>query len=471
MAFLTSILLFLKSAVPFIVTIFVLVTAHEFGHFIAARIFGMHVPVFSVGMGRRLFGFNKLFGFTFGPLKTEQEEKLGVNTDYRLALLPIGGYAKIDGMIDETQTEALSPVAQPWEFRAKPWWQKTIVICAGVIMNIIVAITIFTALVYRQGDTVKNTKTIGYVLPSSAAAQAGIQSGQEVVAVNGKPVANWTEIEEKVAVENAGQEFSVDVKTPQGIKTVHYSAIAMKDVSEDELAYKVDQNFGLWPIGHGHVVVDTVVDKPARDLGLKSGDRITAVNSDSVFDQYSLITLVGRHANDSASISWLRNGTPMVGRVLPDKMGHIGIQMNTEPYHGPSLHKEYSIFQAIPKGAVLAKDRLGLISHGIWLVVTGKVPAASALGGPIKIFKFAKQSASYGGSSFLIFIAMLSLSLAFLNILPVPALDGGHLVIILIEAVLHRELSQKVKLGIQKVGVVLILSLMAFMVFNDIRSL
>ncbi len=471
MAFLTSILLVLKAAVPFIVTIFVLVTAHEFGHFITARLFGMHVPVFSVGMGRRLFGYNKLFGFSFGPLKPEQEEQLGENTDYRLALLPIGGYAKIDGMIDETQTEELPPDPKPWEFRAKPWWQKSIVICAGVVMNLLVAAVIFTFLIYRQGDTIKSTKTIGSVLQSSAAAQAGVKSGEEVVAVNGNPVANWSEVEQKVFVDNAGQEYSVDVKTPEGVKTVHYPAIAMKDVPDEELAYRMDQNFGLWPLGHGHVLVDTVVGKPAHDVGLKSGDVITAVNGDSVSDQFALVTLVGRHPKDSITLSWVRGGQAMTGRVEPDKAGHIGVEVGPEIYRGPTQHHNYSLIEAIPKGIKFTKDRLGLITHGIWLTITGKVPVTSALGGPIKIFNYAKKSASYGGSSFIIFIAMLSLSLAFLNILPIPALDGGHLIIILVEAILHRELSQKVKLGIQKVGVVLLLSLMAFMVFNDIRSL
>ena len=126
---------FLRAILFFVITIFVLVTIHEFGHFIAGRIFGMRVPVFSVGMGRRIFGFNKIDGLTIGPLNPETEIKLTANTDYRLSLLPIGGYAKIEGMIDETQNEALPDEIQPWEFRAKPWWQKSIVISAGVIMT------------------------------------------------------------------------------------------------------------------------------------------------------------------------------------------------------------------------------------------------------------------------------------------------------------------------------------------------
>src|SRR6202789_3306580 len=129
----------LRAILFFVIAIFVLVSVHEFGHFIAGRIFGMRVPIFSIGMGRRVFGFNKVDGFTLGPLNPETEIQLTNNTDYRLSVLPIGGFGKIEGMIEETQNEALPEEIQPWEFRAKPWWQKSIVICAGVIMNTLLA--------------------------------------------------------------------------------------------------------------------------------------------------------------------------------------------------------------------------------------------------------------------------------------------------------------------------------------------
>src|SRR2546421_519508 len=115
----------MRALLYFVITIFVLVSIHEFGHFIAGRIFGMRVPVYSIGMGQRLFGWNKIDGLTFGALRPETEIQLTQNTDYRLSALPIGGYAKIEGMIDETQTAELAAEIQPWEFRAKPWWQKT----------------------------------------------------------------------------------------------------------------------------------------------------------------------------------------------------------------------------------------------------------------------------------------------------------------------------------------------------------
>jgi regulator of sigma E protease len=463
---------FLTYALAFVVTIGVLVTVHEFGHFITARIFGMHVPVFSVGMGRRLFGFSKLFGFTFGPLKPEQEAQLGVNTDYRLAVLPIGGYAKIEGMIDETQTEVLSPIVNPWEFRAKPWWQKSIVICAGVVMNLLIATLIFTGLALRNGETRQATRTIGYVYPHSVPESAGIRPGDKIVSLGGVKVTDWTAFDDRFFERFIGRDYDIEFETAQGPKVVHYPALDLNTIGAgDDIEVKVRQSLALLPLGYGHGYIDTVVAQPAKSSGLRSGDVITTVNGDSVGDHYSLVSFISAHPRKPIAITWSRDGKTSSTTITPDADGHIGIQITDMPYTGPAEHASYSIFEAVPVGVSMAYRQLGVIVRGIWGVVTGKVPVGKSLGGPIKIFQMAGKSADRGGQTFVFFIAALSLSLAFLNILPIPALDGGHLIIILIEAVIRRELSQKFKLGFQRVGVALLLTLMVFMVFNDIRNL
>jgi len=203
----------LKAILYFIITIFILVTVHEFGHFIAGRIFGMRVPVFSVGMGRRLFGFNKVNGLTVGPLAAETEIQLADHTDYRLSLLPIGGYAKIEGMIDETQNEALPDEIQPWEFRAKPWWQKSIVICAGVIMNTILALIIFSGHNYVSGADLIMTTTIGYVGTGSMSHQLGVKPNDKIVAIDGKPRSRERRGAERAAI-GAGERSMQPVGVP-----------------------------------------------------------------------------------------------------------------------------------------------------------------------------------------------------------------------------------------------------------------
>ena len=168
---------FLMTVVYFVVTLGVLVFIHEFGHFIAAKIFRMRVDRFSIGFPPRAFG-----------------KQIG-ETDYCVSWIPIGGYVKIAGMIDESfDTDYLDKPPQPWEFRAKPIWQRMIVISAGVIMNIILAIVIFWGINYVQGSAVRETTTVGYVVENSGGAAAGLQAGDKILSVNGAPMPDWESI-------------------------------------------------------------------------------------------------------------------------------------------------------------------------------------------------------------------------------------------------------------------------------------
>lgn len=449
----------------FIITIFALVSVHEFGHFIAARLFGMHVPIYSIGMGRRLFGWNKHNGFTFGPLTEEFENKLGAHTDYRLSLLPIGGYAKIAGMIDETQTEALPPEPQPWEFRSKSWWKKSIVISAGVIMNFILAGAIFIGIKYSEGREIYETTTIGYVGQSSVSSKLGVQAHDKVVGINNKPITNWQDLEEEALLEQLDRDFTMSVERDGKIIDFHYSA---KDLGTDDPHKK----FGLVPEGYGGTRLAAVVaSTPADRIHLQKGDVITKVNDVPIESETALIDNIGAHPNEEVLLTWKRNGVEMTSKVTPDASGHIGVNPVAEPFQGKVRKVEYSIFQAIPVGIDELFRQTRLYVKSIGMLFSGKVDVSKNVGGPIKIAQFAGRAAEGGANAFFGFMAILSLSLAFLNILPIPALDGGHLVIILIEAIRGKELSQGFKMGFQKVGVTILLLLMAFMVFNDIRGL
>ena len=449
----------------FIITIFALVSVHEFGHFIAARLFGMHVPIYSIGMGRRLFGWNKHNGFTLGPLSEEFENKLGAHTDYRLSLLPIGGYAKIAGMIDETQTEALPPEPQPCEFRSKSWWKKSIVISAGVVMNFILAGAIFVGIKFSEGREIWETTTISYVGKSSVSAKIGVQPGDKVVAISGKSVTNWQDLEEEVMLEQLDRDFTMTVERVGQRMDFHYNA---KDLGTDDPRKK----FGLVPVGYGGNRLKAVIaSTPADRIHLLKGDVISKVNDVPIGDETSLVENIGAHPKEEITITWKRNGVEMSSKVTPDESGHIGVNFMAEPFQGRIRKIDYSVFEAVPVGLQELVRQTKVYLKGIGMLFSGKVDLAKNVGGPIKIAQFANQAAEGGAASFFGFMAILSLSLAFLNILPIPALDGGHLVIILIEAILGRELTQGFKLGFQKVGVTILLLLMAFMVFNDIRGL
>lgn len=463
-----SLLSTLSTIFYFIVTIFILVTVHEFGHFIAGRIFGMHVPIFSVGMGRRLFGYNKREGFTFGPMPEEEENKLGKDTDYRLSLLPIGGYAKIDGMIDETQTEALPPEPQPWEFRAKPWWQKSIVITAGVIMNVISAIIIFGLVKYSQGKEVHNTTKVGYVINNSIAAKAGVMPGDKVVAIDGRPIANWDELLEAVYLEKMANDFILTMDRGGSRFNVPYKASELGNLTGDQL--EMQRKFGLVVEGFGMAKIATVVaSDPADKAGVESGDTILAINGVATPNDQAVIDNIKPNAGKEITLLLRRNGQEIEKKVTPNAEGRIGISP-VSTYNGPILKEEYAFTSFLSLGWTEFRRQTALFLKGMGMMFSGEVEVRKSVGGPIKIAEFASKSAEGGVASFFMFMGMLSISLAFLNILPIPALDGGHLVIILVEAVLGRELSQGFKMGFQKVGVVLLLSLMVFMVFNDLSS-
>ncbi|MEI8133449.1 MAG: RIP metalloprotease RseP [bacterium] len=449
----------------FIITIFALVSVHEFGHFIAARIFGMHVPIYSIGMGRRLFGWNKLNGFTQGPLPEEIENQLGANTDYRLSLLPIGGYAKIAGMIDETQTEELAPEAQPWEFRSKSWWKKSIVISAGVIMNLVLAGAIFIGIKFSEGKELWETTTVGYVGKTSVSAKLGVQAGDRIVTINGKPITNWQELQEEAIIEQIDHPFTMTlIRNGQSVD-IQYKRTDLG--TEDPI-----KRFGLVPAGAGGTkLLAVVASTPADRIHLKAGDIITKVNEVPIESETSLIDNVSAHPNEQILLTWMRGGVEMCSNVTPDANGKIGVSPGPAPFAGKVKKIYYSLFESIPLGIGELGNQIRLYAKGLGLLFSGKVDVSKNLGGPIKIAQFAGRAAEGGASAFFGFMALLSLSLAFLNILPIPALDGGHLIIILIEAVRGRELSQKFKLGFQKVGVTVLLLLMAFMVYNDIKGL
>ena len=266
-------------------------------------------------------------------------------------------------------------------------------------------------------------------------------------------------------LEQLDRDFTMTVERVGQRMDFHYNA---KDLGTDDPRKK----FGLVPVGYGGNRLKAVIaSTPADRIHLLKGDVISKVNDVPIGDETSLVENIGAHPKEEITITWKRNGVEMSSKVTPDESGHIGVNFMAEPFQGRIRKIDYSVFEAVPVGLQELVRQTKVYLKGIGMLFSGKVDLAKNVGGPIKIAQFANQAAEGGAASFFGFMAILSLSLAFLNILPIPALDGGHLVIILIEAILGRELTQGFKLGFQKVGVTILLLLMAFMVFNDIRGL
>jgi regulator of sigma E protease len=425
----------------FIITIGILVLVHELGHFLAAKFFKMRVDTFSLGFPPRAFG-----------------KKIG-ETDYCISWIPIGGYVKIAGMIDESfDTEFLTKEPQPWEFRSKPKWQQMVVISAGVIMNLLLAILIFWGIIFHEGKTIRPVTEIGYVVPNSPAAKSGLQIRDKFVSINHRPVKQWDEIESTLYTESVIHDLTLQVQRSGVVSTILIRRSELPDFTEER--------FGIFPVGFVPVVELVEHGKPAEQIGLQPGDTLLAVNEVPV-GFGSLQEAIRINAGKEILLSWARGDQKMNARVRPTTEGRIGISLNGA-YQGPIIHEQYSLLEALPIGVGELKVTSVLFLSNLYQMATGKASLRKSVGGPIKIAQLAKRSADNGVLEFFGFIALLSISLALLNILPFPALDGGHLVFLVYEAVFRREVPSKVKIAVQQAGFILLLVFMAFVLYNDV---
>jgi regulator of sigma E protease len=441
----------------FIITIGVLVLVHEFGHFIAAISLGMRADVFAVGMGSRLFGWNKTTGFSFGTLRSDVD--LEGNTDYRVSLFPIGGYVKIAGMIDESMdTEFLKHEPQPWEFRSKPIWKRAVVLSAGVIMNVILAVAIFWGIIYHQGKDIRPVTEIGYVAPGSPAEKFGLRVSDKILALNDKPVKQWDEIESLLYTESVGSDLTFHIERSGTPVIIFIKRTSVPDLTE--------QRFGILPTGLVPVVAAVDAGKPAGMIGLQPNDTILGVN-DAPVSYGSLSELIKAHADKEMMLVWKRGDQRMEKKVTPTHEGRIGISLEAG-YTGTVLHLQYGFFEALPVGIKEVTLTSQLFLDNIYQIIAGRASFSKSLGGPVKIAQMASRSAENGLTAFLGFLAILSISLALLNILPFPALDGGHLVFLAYEGIFRKQIPDKIKIGIQSVGFFLLLAFMAFVVYNDV---
>ncbi|MCX8105060.1 MAG: RIP metalloprotease RseP [Ignavibacterium album] len=445
----------------FAITIGILVFIHEFGHFAAAKLSGMRADVFAIGFGKRLFGWNKKSGFSFGELPKDFDGE--GHTDYRLCLLPLGGYVKIAGMVDESMdAEFADRPPQPWEFRAKPLLSKVFVITAGVIMNLLLAWLIFWGSNFFQGKPFTETTTIAFVEANSLADSLGFRSGDKILSINGKQVNNWEDVRNEIFINTLGEDLNISLL--RNNETISLS-IPRNRIPDDET-----QAAFLLPEGVKPAVGEVLKDSPAQKAGFKPNDILVAINNEPVFTPKQVTQLISSNKGSEITVKVLRDKDTTTLAVVPNDEGKIGVAIGTV-FTGKVHYKTYGFFESFYYGWLDIVRMTDLTFSMLGKVFSGNIEFKKAFGGPIKIAQYAAKSADSGLSSFLYFLALLSLSLAILNIMPFPVLDGGHLVMIVVEAIIGKEIPVKIKLAIQQVGMVLLLLLMAFIVYNDILSL
>jgi regulator of sigma E protease len=429
---------FLTTVFYFLVTIGVLVFIHELGHFIAAKACRMRVDRFSIGFPPRAFG------------KTIGE------TDYCVSWVPIGGYVKIAGMIDESfDTEFVNHEPQPWEFRSKPIWQRMIVISAGVIMNLFLAIAIFWGINFVNGGNFRQTTEIGYIIPNSAAEKTGFREGDKILAVNGEKIGHWDAIQSAMYVDFVGDDLSIDVERNGNATTIVVPRSLVPDIS--------DATFGFLPSSTEAVLKN----KPAEAAGLKPEDVILSIDHQKVINQFQVTHIIKANAGKKIDFELRRSGRVVQTAITPTPEGMIGISIESR-YVGPIVHEHYGIFESLPKGLDDVYGATKLFINSIWHIIVGKASFSKSVAGPVKIAQMATRTAEVGIMSFLGFMALLSISLAVMNILPFPALDGGHLVMLVYEAIFGKPIPHKVQQTVQQAGVLLLLTFMVFVIYNDI---
>ncbi|MCA0446166.1 MAG: RIP metalloprotease RseP [Bacteroidetes bacterium] len=430
----------IESIFYFIVVIGVLVFVHELGHFLAAKGFGMRVDVFSLGMGPRAAGFKR------------------GHTDYRISWFPLGGYVKIAGMIDESlDTEFTNNEPEPWEYRSKPRWQRMIVISAGVIMNLFIAGIIFSYLNLANGKMLfpfDSEKPL-VVEENSLAWDTGLRTGDHLLKVNEQPVKYWNDLANLEQISKSNLNFTVK----RDGKEIVFPA---PDNFQTDLGKK---SFGIG-LTREPVIGTIMPGSAAEKAGLQLGDRIIAIDGTPILKFEDIPLYLNSLKTDQISISIERNNS-----VFDQTLTLQGKRIGISPINPEAEMIEYGFFEGIGHGFAQTITGIGAMVNSFTRIFQGKEDASQALGGPIKIFQLSGQMGSMGIDTLLNFIAMLSLSLALLNILPIPALDGGHLIILIVESLARKDLPNKIKIGIQQVGFALLITLMVFTVYNDISNM
>jgi len=429
-----------------ILSLGILVFWHELGHYLPAKWFGMKVDKFYL-----FFDWpRKLFSKTVG------------DTEYGVGMLPLGGYVKIAGMIDESlDKDQLAQEAQPWEFRAKPAWQRLIVMIGGVTMNVILGIFIFTMVKYSRGEErlpISEMKSGILVPDSSVSEQLGFKTGDLIKTCMGEPVQYFEDIANPGILLNQGVWFEVE----------RNGEVVRIDVPEDliEQFANKGKSAGMlfYPNPENWVVVDSTM--PAAAAGLRNGDRILSVNQTEVSVFEDIRREIGNRATDTVSVRFARGEVEQDAVIVLGTQGLLGVSP-MDNFKRDVF--QYSFFGAFVPGTKYAFSVIFDTLKGFRKIFKGEVSASNSVAGPVRIAGMLGGNFQRDGwLGFWVLTGMLSMALAFMNILPIPALDGGHVVFLLIEIVTGKEPGLKVRMIAQQVGMILLLGLMAFVIFNDI---
>lgn len=429
----------------------ILVLVHEFGHFAVAKLCGVRVETFSIGFGKRLFGFRR------------------GDTDYRVSLLPLGGYVKMAG---ELPIEAAT--GDPREYASHPRWQRVLIACAGPAANFLLALVLMTV-VYLGHNEVPNylsrPAVVDYVLPGSAAAKAGIEAGDRIVRFDGVQKPTWEQVfVHSVLNLNHSVMLLVDKNSQQ--KEISLPVASPADPDNFVLG-----DLGLTPVEQRRPLKIAALEPgmPGAKAGLQAGDAIVTVNGVALHSLTSMILYLQQNGAKPVQLQILRNGKPMTISVEPESSvgadGKPNYKIGFAPEPPRSHIESLSFSQAVSRSVHDNVKGSTLIVDVLRRVVTGRM-SPRTMSGPVGI---ARQTghivAMKSWSPLLSEMSLISLNLGILNLLPIPLLDGGVILFLLIESILRHDLNETFKERVYQAAVVFIVLVMAFGLFNDISKL
>ena len=452
----------LQNIFSFLCAVCILITVHEFGHFWMAKLLGVKVHRFSIGFGKAL-------------LKHRGKD----DTDYILAAIPLGGYVKMLDSRDEPTIYTANLIDRHRAFDLQPLSSRLAIICAGPIANILFAFIAYWIILILGIEAPK--PIISHVTVNSIAAKAGIQDDTQIIAVDGNPTHDWQSA--MIPLISALGEKAPLMMTTQSLHSKHITThfLDLQSWRLRALTAEPLASLGIQPykVPIPPIIGHIKAKDPAFKAGLKSGDHIIRIDEEKIKDWSDLITYIRAHPKQSLNLQILRQTTVMNIEAFSDwkfgsnwkVIGYLGMEPLPIEWPKSAIEKQqYPLFSAwIPAfTATLHLSTFNFII--IWKMITGKISLLQ-LGGPISIFKIANRAFKEGAIDYLEFLAMISISLGCLNILPIPGLDGGHLLFLSINSMRKHPISLAVESLMTRLGIIFLLVLLCHATINDLMRL
>ena len=426
----------LSNILAFLFAAGIIIFVHELGHYIVGRFFGVRVLVFSLGFGNRIWGFKR------------------GETDFRIAVIPLGGYVLFDG---------LDPTREPREgdFSSKPRWQRILIYLAGPAMNVALAV-ILVAGVFMWGTEMGNrrdlTTEIGFVAPDSAASQAGLQAGDRIVAIDGEAMPDWEEVS-MTFLTSPDRDLGVEYQrgTERLMTTLRPQVIPKYELGEA----------GVWPAAMLRVA-RVVEGGPAERAGFRYADGLLAVDGVPVASGEEFSQKLEGRNGERVEVEIDRHGERLILQVTPQLMeGEARIGVNIAQFQ----FQRFPPLEAIKQSVRYNYDSVRQIFDFVGKVFERRISAESAVGGPLEIARVSGAAARLGFDKLLMLMALISINLCLINMLPIPILDGGQILVLAVESTLRRDLSLEMKEWLIRLGLAVIFTMMLMVIFFDVKKL